>query len=229
MAVKFFHDEEDGPAEPVHGMPELLPEGEKLLWQGRPSAVALAFGAFRLRWVIGYFVAMTLYRLANLSTVDAGPEQMTGVLTSSVLFGVAAIALVFALSYAMSRAAVFTITTERVILRYGAAIRKYVNLPLSKMQGAQLKRRSVRVGDISLQLEDGPGQPPYLHLWPFARPFKFSKPQPMLRGIKDPERVAQMLARAAFERAPDTVRLELDTIPSKRPAGAPSKASVPAI
>ena len=37
--------------------------------------MALAFNAFRLRWVIGYFVILTVYRLANLSST-AGSESL---------------------------------------------------------------------------------------------------------------------------------------------------------
>ncbi len=207
--MTLFHDEEHGPSEPVRGMPDQLPEGETVLWQGRPSAIALAFNAFRLRWVIGYFVVMTVYRLANLSANGAEPAQLTNAVTSSVLFAAVAIGLIFGLAYAMSRAAIFTITNHRVVLRYGAAIRKYVNVPFSKMASAQLKRKSARVGDISFQLI-GPGQPPYLHLWPFARPFKYSKAQPMMRGIKEPDRVAELLARAVQDHAPENVQIELD-------------------
>ena len=219
--MTLFHDEEHGPSEPVRGMPDQLPDGETVLWQGRPSATALAFNAFRLRWVIGYFVVMTMYRLANLSTNGAEPSQLTNAVVTSVLFAAAAITLIFGLAYAMSRAAIFTITNQRVVLRYGAAIRKYVNIPFSKMESAQLKRKSVRVGDISFQLT-GPGQPPYLHLWPFARPFKYSKPQPMMRGIKEPEQVAELLARAVQNHAPETVQIELapandDTAPDLAP------------
>lgn len=225
--MRLFHDEDDGPVEPVHGLPERLPEGEKVLWQGRPSAMALAFNAFRLRWVIGYFVVLTVFRLANLSSTSGTADQMTSVVTSSLGFGVVSVLLILGLSYAMSRAAVFTITSERVVMRFGAAIRKYVNVPYSKMTGAQLKRKGLRVGDISMQLEGK--EPAYLHLWPFVRPFKYSKPQPMMRGIKEPEEVAQILARAVFEHAPDKVRMELASGAKATSADLSPNTSVPAI
>lgn len=224
--MRLFHDEDDGPVEPVHGLPERLPEGEKVLWQGRPSAMALAFNAFRLRWVIGYFLVLTVFRLANLSSTSGTADQMTSVVTSSLGFGVVSVLLILGLSYAMSRAAVFTITSERVVMRFGAAIRKYVNVPYSKMTGAQLKRKGLRVGDISMQLEGK--EPAYLHLWPFVRPFKYSKPQPMMRGIKDPEEVAQILARAVFEQAPDKVRMELASSAKETASDLSPNSSVPA-
>ena len=40
-------------------------------------------------------------------------------------------------------------------------------------------------GDISLLMTERHGLG-YLMLWPHARPFRFSKPEPMLRALKDP-------------------------------------------
>lgn len=226
--MKFFHDEEDGPQEPVRGLPEQLPEGEKILWQGSPSGLALAFGAFRLRWIIGYFVVMTLFRTANLTASDAAPAALTEAVTSSLIFCAVATAIVLGLAWSMSRAAVFTITNHRVVLRYGVAIRKYVNVPFSKMGAAQLSRKSARVGDISFKVT-GPGKPPYLHLWPFARPLKFSDPQPMMRGIKEPDMVAETLARAVQAQAPETVKVELGRKAEKPVRDRASASSIPAI
>ncbi|MEL7111931.1 MAG: photosynthetic complex putative assembly protein PuhB [Pseudomonadota bacterium] len=206
--MNIFMDEED-PAEPVRGIPEELPEGEKIIWQGKPSAWALAINAFRLRWVMIYFAVVTFFRAANISANGGSTAEMTGVATSSLLFAGAAIAVIAGLSFAMSRAALFTITDKRVVLRYGAAIRKHVNLPFSQIQSASMKRKSARVGDIALQLKV-PGQPPYLHLWPFVRPFNFSKPQPMIRGVEQPEEVARILAQAVFAQAPEAVEIELE-------------------
>ncbi|PTS90066.1 photosynthetic complex assembly protein, partial [Sphingomonas sp. HMWF008] len=38
----------------------------------------------------------------------------------------------------------------------------------------------------------------YLALWPHARPWHVSEPQPMLRAVPDSEKVATMLARACL-------------------------------
>ncbi len=225
--MTFFHDEEDGPDEPVPGLPEALPEGETIVWQGRPDPLALAMGAFRLRWIILYFAGMTFWRVSAKASAGAPTEAMTGVVVISAVTFVGAIGLLMLIAYAMSRAALFTITNERVVLRYGVAVRKYVNAPFAKMVSAQLKRRSARVGDIALQLE-GPGRTPFLHLWPFARPFQFSNAQPMLRGLTEVESVAQILARAARDRAPDKVRIELGNSASDKKTTAPPAAAEPA-
>ena len=130
--------------------------------------------------------------------------------------------IIFALAFAISRAAMFTITSERVILRHGFAIRKYVNAPFETMSSAQLKLKSARVGDIALQF-NGAVQPPFLHLWPFVKPFTFAKPEPMLRGIRDPQSVAKTLADAAFDRAPDSIQLSS----GKAVVGGPVQVSQP--
>ncbi len=63
-----LHDEEEGGGEPVRGLPQALPEGEQLLWQGSHGTLAFAIHAFHTRFVLAYFVLATSWRLANLET-----------------------------------------------------------------------------------------------------------------------------------------------------------------
>jgi len=50
--------------EPVRGLPEKLPEGEHILWQGAPDVRALAREALGVRWVAGYFAILTIWRVS---------------------------------------------------------------------------------------------------------------------------------------------------------------------
>ena len=50
-------------------------------------------------------------------------------------------------------------------------------------------------GAIALQLAPG-NKLAFLILWPHARPWRFTQPDPMLRGLPDAARVANLLARA---------------------------------
>ncbi|MEO0883604.1 MAG: photosynthetic complex putative assembly protein PuhB [Pseudomonadota bacterium] len=202
--MSLFHDEEEVNPEPIRGLPEVLPEGESLLWQGRPSATGLLFGAFRVRWIIGYFVLTTLARLAHLGSINTDTAAMNSVVVTSAVTCVLGVLLLSGIAYLMSRAAVFTITSKRVVIRHGIALPKYINAPFSSILSAQLKRRSARIGDIALQM-DTPGRTPYLHLWPFAKPFHYSAPEPMLRSVPDPVSVAKLLADAVRENAPGQV------------------------
>jgi len=53
--------------EPIRGLPEKLPEGEYILWQGAPKPAALAREALGLRWVAGYFALLTIWRIGASS------------------------------------------------------------------------------------------------------------------------------------------------------------------
>ena len=47
--------EDDFAVEPIEGLPELLPKGEVILWQGRPNWLQLTIESLNLWWIIGYF------------------------------------------------------------------------------------------------------------------------------------------------------------------------------
>ena len=51
--------------EPVKGLPELLPAGERMLWQGQPSWRALALRVFHVRKIAIYFTAILIWRLVT--------------------------------------------------------------------------------------------------------------------------------------------------------------------
>ena len=202
--MSFLHDEEDGPEEPIPGLPEKLPEGESILWQGRPDVGALAVHAFHVRFVTAYFVGAALWRAARAA--DGGALASAGAAGQTLLLGGVAVAVLWGVAYAMARAAVFTITDKRIVMRYGAAIRKYVNLPFKEITRADLKRRKNGNGDIAVQTSSARTLP-YLHLWPFARPLRFSRTTPLLRAVPNAGEVAQLLARAVKDASPDTVDL----------------------
>ncbi len=47
------HD--DFALEPIKGLPEVPPEGEEILWQGRPQVWPLMIAALAFWWVMAYF------------------------------------------------------------------------------------------------------------------------------------------------------------------------------
>lgn len=216
--MSLFHDEENGPSEPIRGLPELLPAGEEILWQGKPSARALAIHAFHVRFIALWFVGMTGWRMAAMSSNGAPAADYTSVALTAAGLGVAGLAVVFGLAWAVARSTIFTLTNKRLVIRHGAAIRKYINLPFSRIVSADLKHHGRGRGDIALTLQ-GKGRIGYLHLWPYARPFKFAPTEPLLRGLPDAEAVAARLADAARAAAPDEVRLA----PEGRSAGTPAR------
>jgi hypothetical protein len=73
------------------------------------------------------------------------------------------------------------------------------------------------VGDIALRLV--PDQKiPYLFLWPHARPWRLSRPEPALRCIPEAEAVAQLLGRALAAASAMPVQPISETTPARAPA-----------
>jgi hypothetical protein len=80
-------------------------------------------------------------------------------------------------------------------MRIGIVLTLSFNLPLRWIQSAQIKPQTDGFGDIALDLK-GEDRIAYLHLWPHARPWEITKPQPMLRNIADIENVGKVLHEA---------------------------------
>ena len=184
--------------EPVHGLPERLPEGEALRWQGAPTAGALARRAFHIRTIALYFGLLIVLRVVLLLT--GGGTLSEAALSAIWLVTIAAlaIAILALLAWLYSRTTVYSISDRRVVIRFGIALPMAVNIPFKVIEGAGLRTYSDGNGDITLSV--APGQRlNYLIMWPNVRPWRMLKPQPMLRGIPDAERVADILGTALRE------------------------------
>ena len=184
--------------EPVRGLPEKLPKGEHILWQGAPDWWALARSAFHVRKVAVYFGILIVWQIVS-SMWDGKGVQET-VAGAGILLGVAivAIALLCLLAWLQARSTVYTITNKRVVFRSGAALTLAVNIPYRRIVSAGFKENRDGSGDIPLQLSSN-DRVAYFHLWPHARPWRFTRPEPMLRGMPDAAEVAQVLSQALAE------------------------------
>ena len=191
-------DHDDFAVEPIPGLPGRPPKGEVILWQGRPAALALARRSMWLDWVAGYFALLAVWRAGSLSA-DIGLAAALPFAIPFVLSGVVACAVILAIAWAQSRATIYTITTERVAMRIGAALSLTLNLPFTKIATAALDLRRDGTGTISLETT-GETRLGYIVLWPHVRPWEMKKPQPSLRAIPDAETVAGILAEAAETR-----------------------------
>lgn len=202
MAI--FHDEDEGPDEPVPGLPQALPADEVILWQGGADTRTLARHAFHVRSIGIYFLAAAVLR--GVVGVSMGQPLEEVLRTSAMIgaLGLFAIAVLAMLAWAMARRALFTITSKRVVIRHGVAIRKYINIPFKDLQSVEIRRHGSGFGDIALASETKPAVP-YFHLWPFARPLRFTNTVPLLRAVADVDDVAQRLAAAVKAQAPDRV------------------------
>lgn len=182
--------------EPQYGLPEVLPQQERLLWQGSPQWRALAVEVFHARKLAIYFAAILLLR-AGFVLADGG--GMAGVLSSwAWLLPMAALAVgtMLLLARLTAKATVYTITDRRVVMRIGIVLTVAYNLPFKRIEGAGLMLRGKDGhGDIPITLHKGE-RIAILQLWPHARPWRLARPEPMLRGLADAAHVGQVLAQA---------------------------------
>lgn len=186
--------------EPVPGLPEDLPEGEEILWQGAPRWRALARRAFHVRKLVVYFTLLLgVLVVMELTAGGSVGEAMRGAGWLIALAHVS-IGLLVLLAWAMSRATLYTVTNRRVVMRFGVAIPITINLPFRRIAAASLREYPDGTGDIPLTMSSE-ARLSYLVLWPHARPWHFAPPQPMLRAIPDAAQVAEILTAAVPEEA----------------------------
>lgn len=179
------------------GLPEPLPKGEEILWQGRPDATRLAIESLALRWVGGYFALLAIWRAgASLADMPPGPALATAL--PLVILGVLAVAILWGVSWIQARATIYTVTTARIVLRIGAALQITLQIPFSQLANAALDLKADGTGTIAFEPKKDAGKGlSYLVLWPHLRPWHMRAPQPAFRAIPDAERVAHLVAEAA--------------------------------
>ena len=181
--------------EAEHGLPEPLPRGERVLWQGAPAFVAMVERVFHVRTLAIYF---SLILLARSVTVWAqGGSVAEGLVAALWLLPAAAFALAMLvlLGWLTARTTVYTITDQRVVMRVGIVLTVTFNLPFARIDAAAVHRGRGAAGDIALALA-GPDQIAYLHLWPHARPWRLRKSEPTLRCVDEVDAVSRLLTDA---------------------------------
>lgn len=190
------HD--DFAVEPIEGLPETPPEGEEILWQGRPDWWALSLEAVSLKWIAGYFVLLAAWRFVTLMDV-IGTGRAFAVSSPFLIMGLVVCAALILTAYIQARMTMYTITNRRVAMRIGAALTVTLNLPYTQVASADLDLRKSGTGTIALDLM-GETRLSYIMCWPHIRPWHIRKTQPALRCIPDAARVAKILGQAADAR-----------------------------
>ncbi len=181
--------------EPVRGLPFRPSEDEKILWQGSPNWRSLAVHLCHVRSVTIYFMVLMIWQIAVAYSEGTSMSLALEIAAflAALLGIVVAIAVTF--SYLAARTTIYTVTTRRVVLRYGIAFTKAVNVPLRTIKSVGLRMHANGTGDLAIQLT-GPDKIAYLILWPHVRPWHFSLPEPMLRAIPEPQKAAEALRTA---------------------------------
>lgn len=190
------HD--DFAVEPVEGLPERPPEGEHILWQGRPTTLALARDAMWLYWVAGYFAVLAFWRVMA-SSADMPISEALPLAIPFLVIGAVACGIILACATVLARTTMYTVTTSRVAMRVGAALTVTLNLPFTRIGSAAVTQRSDGSGSIVFETL-GETRLSYLVLWPHVRPWHMRKTQPALRSIPDVAKVAEIISDAAETR-----------------------------
>lgn len=193
--------------EPQFGLPERLPDSERLLWQGQPLPGLVARRVFHLPIVVGYFALMLAWRIG--SQLQDGLPLLAALKGSLVLALLAAVAIgiLAALARLTASTTVYTLTDKRIVMRIGIVLTVTYNLPLKHVDAAHLLPLGEGRGEIALQLR-GDTRIAYLNLWPHARPWMLARPQPMLRCLAGAEAVSQKLSEAWTAANAQTARPE---------------------
>ncbi|MBC7433309.1 MAG: PH domain-containing protein [Rubritepida sp.] len=208
--------EHDG--EPVTGLPEALPAGETMLWQGRPETVSFAVRALGLRGLSLYFGGLLLLQAGIGFGQGGGLVEVGGGLVISAAIGLTCLALLWFIGRAAARATIYTITDKRVVFRVGIALPMVINLPFTVIGSVARAARADGTEDVELTIVK-PASISWVALWPHVQFGSILRAKPVLRALPQKAGVAQLLARALAGSAGAPVQQATDTTDSlSRPA-----------
>ena len=179
---------------------ENLPNGEQLIWQGRPERHALATRAMYLKYIAFYLVVLIAARTGYLIMNGEPVATWSGMLVWQVLASAFVMLLIVGLATVYSRTTRYSLTNERLIIKTGAAITIHINLPLQQITAADLREYSDGTGDITLQVSRAE-KLYWLLLWPNVRSWWIRPLRPVLRGLKDAQAVAHLLVEEVGKHA----------------------------
>ncbi len=181
--------------EPIPGLPDLLPEGEQIRWQGSPDWKDLAIFGLHVRKLAIYFALLLGARVVVQNNASAPMQDI--LVSTAILGGLAAVAVGFLTLFAWlaARSTMYTITNQRLVIRCGVTLPITTNLPFSLVESADLRVRDSGIGDLPLTLEKG-SRPSWIMLWPHVRPWSMGRVQPMIRSVENAREVGETLADA---------------------------------
>lgn len=201
--------------EPVKGLPEELPDGEYIVWQGNPEWGAMARRVFHVRAVSLYFACLMAWYVWTRLGAGASVAEAAAASSWPLALGASALGILWGMAWLFARSTIYTLTNRRLVLRFGVAIPMMINLPLGRVLSADIAHYGDNCGDISLTLVPG-DQVSYMALWPHARPWHYGRVKPMLRGIHNAGLMARLLAEVVGA-GPATALEKRDELSSARP------------
>tara|TARA_B000000609_G_scaffold157632_1_gene152676 strand:+ start:919 stop:1557 length:639 start_codon:yes stop_codon:yes gene_type:complete len=175
---------------------DAIPNGESILWKGRPSLWGFSWNLFGLKWITLYLSMLSIVSVARFFAsdfytafyVDFLPFFLSGIFASIILIGLAA---------TQTYSTVYIITENRVIIKTGAALSFLISMPFKKIKEVNLQKRGASIGTISFELLSEK-RVPYISCWPSVRPWKFKRTQPAFSCIGSVDEVATILRKTAM-------------------------------
>ena len=175
---------------------DAIPNGESILWKGRPSLWGFSWNLFGLKWITLYLSILSIVSVARFFAsdfytafyVDFLPFFLSGIFASIILIGLAA---------TQTYSTVYIITENRVIIKTGAALSFLISMPFKKIKEVNLQKRGASIGTISVELLSEK-RVPYISCWPSVRPWKFKRTQPAFSCIGSVDEVATILRKTAM-------------------------------
>ena len=175
---------------------DAIPEGESILWKGKPSFWGFSWYFFGLKLLAFYLIILSVVFAARLTVtdfftafvVDFLPFLLSGILTSFILMALAKI---------QSQSSIYIITENRVIIKSGAALSFLISMPFKKIKAVNLQKRKGSLGTISFELNSGK-RVPYISCWPSVRPWRFKKTEPAFSCIENVDEVATILRKSVM-------------------------------
>lgn len=193
--------------EPVPGLPEHLPEGEKIVWQGAPDRSCFMRRVLHARKLALYFAALVVWRIGAGIYDGTGPADIALSAVWACALATIVLAMAWWFARAVERTTIYTITNKRVVMRIGIAIPITFNLPFSQILSADMRRFENGYGTIALTLKENT-KISWAVLWPHARPWKLARPQPAIRTIARADTVAGILTEGLRAiHGPQTVKI----------------------
>lgn len=180
----------------IRGVNEPLPGGERVLWEGSPEPRALARHLLFVRPLAAYFAVMVgWWVVANRA--EAGTVTFWGTLAMQLTLVGLVLGGAVAVARWIARSTTYAITDRRLVLRLGLVFPLTINVPLRYIQGAQARVFGDRSGQIAVQLGTKE-RLAWIVLFPHVRPWRFGRPEPLLRGLSDPGKVGEILRDAVL-------------------------------
>ena len=187
----------------------VIPEGDEIIWHGRPDVRRFSLSALGLKYVLLYLLIVAVFNLQkSFGTIT--PITFLQIMFPYIVSCCLALVLLVLVGLSQILPTLYVVTSKRVIIKSGFALIFMLNVPFDKIENIDKKVFSDGCGDISFRLISNK-RVPFFAGWPSVRPWYFNNPEPTFRCIPNVNFVALELANAAQARVSDLNRKKRNT------------------